>query len=332
MGSLVAALVLTALYVRSRRRDPRRLRLGVYLVLVGWIVLGGLLQAAQRVLPRDDLWSLLPFVPIPLTVLGLAGFLVANGLTMVRKEGRSLGNLLSLLMGLALVAAPFVGYLLAATKVGALVGLAAFTFFVCVWLGANFAAFLAYALSYRRTRPRDDPAAVVVLGSGLLRGEAPPLLRGRLDRAVEVWRHQLDLGHVPLLVPSGGQGADEPRPEGVVMGEYLTSHGVPSDTVVVEERARTTEENLVLSATLTGERGRDGSFTIVTSDYHVARAALISRRLGLDADVVGADTARYFVPSAFLREFVAVMSYHPLLHAAFAVPALAVSVLLARAV
>ena len=99
MGSLVVAVVLLVVFWISWRREPRRLRLGVYLVLAAWFALGALLQLTRDLWPSDGVWALLPLLPVPLTVLALAGFLVANGLTMVRKEGRSLSNLLSLVVG-----------------------------------------------------------------------------------------------------------------------------------------------------------------------------------------------------------------------------------------
>jgi uncharacterized SAM-binding protein YcdF (DUF218 family) len=45
----------------------------------------------------------------------------------------------------------------------------------------------------------------------------------------------------------------------------------------------------------------------VTSDYHVLRTASLARRIGVEAQVVGSRTARYYVPSAFIREFVALI-------------------------
>jgi uncharacterized SAM-binding protein YcdF (DUF218 family) len=49
---------------------------------------------------------------------------------------------------------------------------------------------------------------------------------------------------------------------------------------------------------------------IVTSNYHVFRAAILARRAGLDGQVTGAPTAGYYWPSAMLREFAAVfLSY-----------------------
>ncbi|MEO6998883.1 MAG: YdcF family protein [Terracoccus sp.] len=332
MSNLALALAVALLYWWSARREPRRLRLGVYLVAILWLVFLAAMNLVAASLPQDGLWPLVILVPLPLSVLVLAGFLVANGLTMVRKEGRSLSNLLSLLLGLTLVALPVGGLLLARSHVGVLLGTAALAFFVSFYLGLAFLSFLAYAVSYSRTTARADPAAVVVLGAGLVRGRITRLLQSRLDKGVDEWQRQVALGYRPLLVPSGGQGHDEPLSEGAAMADYLMEHGIPAADVAPETAARTTEENLGLSQRVALDRGREGHLTVVTSGYHVARTSLLTRRAGLDAEVIGSHTARYFVPSAFLREFVAVLTYHPRLHVVLLLPAVALSLLLARAV
>ena len=49
---------------------------------------------------------------------------------------------------------------------------------------------------------------------------------------------------------------------------------------------------------------------IVTSGYHVFRAAIIARKAGIRGQVTGARTAGYYWPSAMLREFAAVFLLH----------------------
>ena len=83
------------------------------------------------------------------------------------------------------------------------------------------------------------------------------------------------------------------------MTAYLLERGLDEHDVVTEDRATSTEENLLFSRDLLEERGVTGHLRVITSGYHAGRAALIARRLGLDADVSGARTAWYFVPSAF---------------------------------
>lgn len=105
------------------------------------------------------------------------------------------------------------------------------------------------------------------------------------------------------------------------MGEYLVEHGIPAGAVLPETRAATTEQNLRFSRELLGVHRpeRTGQLLVVTNGYHVPRTALLSRSLGIDADVIGAPTARYFVPSAFIREFVAVLCMRLRLQITFAV-------------
>ncbi|YAL83220.1 YdcF family protein [Dermacoccaceae bacterium W4C1] len=164
-----------------------------------------------------------------------------------------------------------------------------------------------YALR-RRSRP---VVGVIVLGSRIVDGRVPPLLAARLERAMQVHRLHADQGWAaPLLVPSGGQGADEAEPEGSAMARWLIEHGVPADDVLAETEAETTEQNLRLGREVIRENRGEGRIAVVTNDYHAFRAALLSHRIGLGADVLGARTASYFRPSAYLREFVAVLRMH----------------------
>ncbi len=63
------------------------------------------------------------------------------------------------------------------------------------------------------------------------------------------------------------------------------------------------------------EPGRAGPVVAVTNNNHVLRTAVLARQIG-DAQAVGAPTARYYLPSAFLREYVAIVWEHRRLHVA----------------
>lgn len=305
-GTLSVAL--GGLLLLSLRRDPRALRNGVLLLVVVYVVLeflgqlfswspvlGGAVSAAVSLLLLVSL-LVLPFV------------LVGNGALMVRRESRSLGNLLSLVAGLGMLALPVVGLLLVrnATRftgtllVVLLVGQAL--------IGFLFLVFLAHTILYARVTRRTPATAVIVLGAGLVGGKVPPLLAARLRLAVAIAVDRGTAGSPVLLVPSGGQGADESRPEGEAMGQWLQDDGVPADSILVEPRAGTTEENLRYSVELLEQRGVAGPYLVATNNYHAPRAAILARSLGIDAQAVGAPTALYFLPSAYLREFVAVFS------------------------
>ena len=319
MRLLVHAVIIgvaAGLFVVSSRGEPRRWRNGVLLLVGVWAavdLVAGEVVGRLGVDRHADSVVLLALPWLGAVVLGI--LLLLNGLRMVRKEGRSLGNLLSLLIGVGTVVATVVGVslFLSGTTTLAVVGIV--ILLLPCYPALALVSYLLYCLDYLRRRKRPTPAAIIVLGSGLVEGEIPRLLARRLDAAIALRRTEELAGRRPPLVPSGGQGDDEPTSEGAAMTAYLLERGLDDDDVVTEDRATSTEENLLLSRTLLEERGVTGHLRVVTSGYHVGRAALIARRLGLDADVTGARTAWYFVPSAFLREFAAVLTFHPWVNA-----------------
>lgn len=326
MSSLVLALVAGALTAWSWRREPRRLRNGVLLLVTGWFALSALLRLLTAVLPGFGVVETLLLLAVPFSVVVLAVFLVANGVTLARREGVGPATALPVLAGVALVAVPLAAVALLLVDRPVTIGLAALLLLVSGYVGVAFSAFLVCALAYRRVGAHVHPDAVVVLGSGLVGDRVPPLLASRLTRALEVYRRERAAGRAPLLVPSGGRGADEDRSEGSAMADWLSERGVPEGDLAPETAARNTRENLALSRAVIERRGRGGTVLVVTSGYHVLRAALFAREAGSDAQVVGAPTARYFVPSAFLREFAAIFLAHRRLHALLLVPLLVLTV------
>lgn len=135
----------------------------------------------------------------------------------------------------------------------------------------------------------------------------PPLLASRLDKAIQVYWQLLDQGHAVVLVPTGGQGADEVMAEGQAMADYLVERNIPDQHILVEDQARTTRENILNSRHLLVEQGHGTRLALVTNDYHALRAAVQSRGLGVNAEVVGSRTSWHYLPSAALREFLALL-------------------------
>lgn len=296
---LVLAAAFLVLFALTVRAEPRRWLTGVLLL--------GALWAATTAAGASPL--LLPWLGS--TALGL--LFVGNGLRMVRPEGRSRTNAVALVLGLAMLAATALAIGLFPTGPNRVAVIGLVVLLLPGYPGIVLVSYVLYCVAYLRRGPRRAPAAIVVLGSGLVDGTVPTLLARRLDAAADAWRGERALGHDPLLVASGGQGDDEPMAEGVAMTAYLVAHGIPPEALATEDRSTTTEENLLLSREILRARGLDGSghLRVATSNYHVGRAALLTRRLRLDADVTGAPTAWHFLPSAFLREFLAALTLHP---------------------
>lgn len=315
MFSLVLGVGFAVLYLCYRRRDRRLLRNGLFLVGAVWFLLTGALTLLTPVLPWLGWVNVALLLLAPLGLLALAAFLISNGVIIIRREGLRLANALSLVAGLAAVMIPLALVALVLSRQPAALVVAALLFVVTGYVGIAFVVFLVYSLIYARSRIQSTPAALVILGSRLIDGAAPPLLRSRLDKAVALYQQTQDAGHTPpILIPSGGRGPDESRPEGEAMAEYLIAQGVDPADIHPETAARNTRDNLLYARTIQQQADRPGLTLAVTNNYHVLRAAILARSIGTSTQVIGSPTAAYYVPSAFLREFVAVLVEHRILH------------------
>ena len=301
------------LFAAGVLRDPRSFSNAVLLGLA--LALGALVAADRLADTTGTVARLLDFALAGLVAFGpvlVAGYLVLNGITMVRREGFSPANLLSLLAGLGIFG--LIGLMIATLRARSpdLTVSFAITVLLSGYISFLLVSYVLYGFVYGRIARLRRADFIVVLGSGLQEGDrVPPLLASRLDRGLRVYR-ALDAHRTtsPVVIVSGGKGSDERISEAEAMARYLVERGLPGDRVVREDRSRTTGENLAFSRAIM-ERSRPGyRCIIVTSNYHVFRAAMIARRLGVNGQVTGARTAGYYWPSAMLREFAAVfLSY-----------------------
>ncbi|WP_410642612.1 YdcF family protein [Amycolatopsis sp. lyj-346] len=294
-----AALVVFAVRLA---REPRRLGNAV------WLGVALLLTALWLLRTALDLAWLTPVllgslgVVAVLVALVLPAALIANGVRMWRREGRSAGNLLSLGLGAGLVTLEALAFAPLGRWGSALVAVAAV---LAGYFGFLFLSLLGYSVVYSRIGRRSGFDAIIVLGCGLDGERVPPLLAARLERAIRLHDREAT---PPLLVVSGGRGPGERVSEAEAMQAYLRDRGVPDDRIRREDQARTTEENLRFSAALLPADAR--RVVAVTSNYHVFRTAVECRRLGLPFHATGSPTARYFLPSALLREFAALILHY----------------------
>ncbi|WP_054813423.1 YdcF family protein [Nocardia arizonensis] len=302
---LAIGLGLLAVFAVRFLTDRRRLGNGLFLLL-GAIFTGvwALTLGNGSALP---LLALVLVILAPLLMMAPAGSLLLNGVQLVRREGIRPHTVLP--VGAAAVfLVPYALYVTAYvlgnswfTVVTASVTL------VVGYFGLLLLAFLLYAYLYGHLGYRAGMDAIVVHGCGLVDGRVSPLLASRLDRAVAVYRAEVAAGRTPVIVTSGGRGPDEEVAEAEAMSDYLVAGGLPPEVILREDRSTDTRENLLFTEGLLTERGGTARLVLVTSNFHVLRTAILARELGLDAEVIGARTALYYLPTAILREFVALV-------------------------
>jgi uncharacterized SAM-binding protein YcdF (DUF218 family) len=307
----IAAPVLvlfTAGVLRDRRSFANAVLLGLALTLLAFGTAEWLARAHSAA-GRLVLLAVLAAVVVGPFVL--AAFLLLNGATMLRREGMRPASLLPLLAGggiLAVLGFRFAAPLASSDQLN--LAAAIIVLLVC-YVSFQCMSFVLYAYLYGRLRMPRHAKFVVVLGSGLLDGgRVPSLLASRLERSRAVYQELADRGSAPVLIVSGGKGIDEQVSEAEAMARYLVARGFPASWIWLEDRSASTEENLANSKAIMDRLCPGATCVIVTSSYHVFRAAMIARRLGVRGQVTGAHTARYYWPGATLREIAAVFLSH----------------------
>jgi len=143
------------------------------------------------------------------------------------------------------------------------------------------AAWTAYAVSVLIWGARDRARAsdaIVVLGAAQYVGRPSPVLRARLDHALDLWRQ----GLAPTLIFTGGMGTGDTTSEAAVSRLYALRHGVPDTAILMENEGRTTKESLAAVAVIMHAR-QMRSAILVSDPFHMLRLRILSTQYGVDA-------------------------------------------------
>lgn len=156
--------------------------------------------------------------------------------------------------------------------------------------------------------PAPDAPYLVVLGAGVNGTTPSRSLQERINRAYDYLVSHPDA----VAIVSGGQGSGEDISEALCMYQALTDLGMESQRIWMEDQATSTLENLRYSLEVIRDHTgtKPERIAIVSSEYHLHRAALFARRLGVDCDLVPAKTASVTLRmNYYMREIFALWYY-----------------------
>ena len=175
---------------------------------------------------------------------------------------------------------------------------AAFLTLTCV---LHFSAVLGLMARATSTKPAAN-ATLIVLGCQV-RGETPSqTLRERMDAALVYLRDNPDAA----CVLSGGQGSGERISEAECMRRYLVANGVSESRLYLEDRSKSTYENIVFSRIIIDKNGLNPTLAIATDGYHQYRAQWFAKHAGMVPGAVTSHTHFSLLPFYWGREAVAV--------------------------
>lgn len=120
--------------------------------------------------------------------------------------------------------------------------------------------------------------AIVVLGAAQYDGRPSPVLKARLDHAIELYSS----GHAARLILTGGVGVGDTVSEAEVGGRYAVRAGVDPEAILLERSGLSSEESLLAVADLM-ESNQLGAAILVSDPFHMLRLRLLAARLGFRA-------------------------------------------------
>ena len=226
-----------------------------------------------------------------------------EGIKVIKHEGLKLTNLLSLIFAIGLFIFLFVGPIFVKSSNKIMTSLYAVISFAVFYLLSVLASYcLSAFLNTFHLFKKRKLDYIIVLGAGIKGEQVPPLLASRIDQGIEI----LKKNPKALLIMSGGQGKGEDIPEGEAMAHYAINKGIDESKIIIENKSTNTKENLLFSSKLMiKESPRVG---LVTTSYHVFRALILAKDLGIRCIGFGSVTKWYFTLNALIREFIGYLS------------------------
>ena len=156
--------------------------------------------------------------------------------------------------------------------------------------------------------PKEQVDYMVVLGAKVRVTGPSASLWDRIYAAADYLNQHPDT----IAIVSGGQGPDEPMTEGQAMYDELIKLGIDPSRVWIEDKASSTWGNICYSLELIEEKTgtRPEKLGVLSSEYHLFRASLLTRDAGAKFVGIPARTSRISqMINHFMREVAGVWHY-----------------------
>lgn len=158
--------------------------------------------------------------------------------------------------------------------------------------------------------------AIIVLGAAAWGNHPSPVLKKRINHAITLYEQKI----ASHIIFTGGSPNPNFPSEAAVAKQFAHDHyGIPESAMFIDESSRNTYENLV-NAKKIGEKKAWHQFIIVSDSYHLTRATIIARLLGLSVQSSATKQRIKTTKKAFkmyikeTNSTIGALIYHYLLH------------------
>ncbi len=295
----------------------------------------------------NDLSGISTYFPIFALPLLIAFFFTMgiSNILLVRHEGKTVKNVIGSVLGFLLVAATVAGVfgwdiiyqniIFKLTMKGYRwvtvfdIAIPQFLTSLLCYVECLLMGTIISSVHAAKHQPAFDKDYVIILGCAIAKDGKPlPLLRSRIDRAIQFAMEQAETnGKKIKFVTSGGKGDDECISEAESMRDYLLLQGIDENDIIVENKSVNTLENMKFSKALIEKDNGGKNIIYSTTNYHVFRSGIYAEKAGIKAEGIAAKTKWYFWTNAFIREFIALIVNEKKGHILNAIMFLIISVL-----
>jgi uncharacterized SAM-binding protein YcdF (DUF218 family) len=169
----------------------------------------------------------------------------------------------------------------------------------------SYFGFLQYKIhQYSRNTAPQNADYLIVLGARV-KGTVPSLV---LKERIKTAAQYLKKNEKTIAIASGGQGPGEDISEAECIKKELLKLGINESRIRVENRSTDTYENIQFSKQYIPVDGKSG--VIVTNDFHLYRALMITKDHRLFASGIPAKTPLIAIPKSYSREYLAITKYY----------------------
>ena len=259
-------------------------------------------------------FSFFAILVLPLIIV-LAIYSIVTNIILIYKEGFRLQNILGILFGISILLTSIGNQLFYLSHKNIELSRNELVIKRFIDMGLNCVLCYFYCLTIAtiycnimaaRHKPNFDKDFIIVLGSRIRKdGTLTPILKGRVDKAIEFSKEQKEKNNRDIIfIPSGGKGEDEIISEAEAMKNYLIENGIDESNIIVENKSINTYQNMKYSKELIDQK-HNGNIIFSTTNYHVFRSGVIANNQGIDCEGIGSTTKWYFYTNALVREFIA---------------------------
>lgn len=129
---------------------------------------------------------------------------------------------------------------------------------------------------------------IILLGAAVQGTTASPVYEERIRHGIHLYK----AGRASKLVFTGGVGEGQVHSESSVGRSMALQHGVPARDILIEEKSRTTQQNLSEAHALMKQHQMDSAI-LVSDPLHMKRAMMMASDLSMTAVSSPTPTSRY---------------------------------------